>query len=138
MRLLDTDTCIWILRGRPEVHAHRLATNDEVCTTWVTVAELLYGAAKSADPVRSEGAVLEFLTSLEVIAPDLASARRFGQTKAMLTRRGLVVADADLHIASVALARGATLVTGNHKHFARMPGLLLEDWLRPLAANQAP
>lgn len=39
--------------------------------------------------------------------------------------------DADLLIAAVALSRGATLVTGNRRHYERIPGIVLEDWLRP-------
>ena len=38
--------------------------------------------------------------------------------------------DADLFIAAIALSHGATLVTGNHKHYERIPGLVGEDWLR--------
>jgi tRNA(fMet)-specific endonuclease VapC len=36
--------------------------------------------------------------------------------------------DADLLIAASALDQGATLVTGNHDHFAWIPGLTVEDW----------
>jgi predicted nucleic acid-binding protein len=39
LKLLDSDTCIGILRGRREVLHRRLAVTDEVATTWVTAAE---------------------------------------------------------------------------------------------------
>ena len=38
--------------------------------------------------------------------------------------------DADLFIAAIALSHGATLVTGNHKHYERIPWLVGEDCLR--------
>lgn len=74
--------------------------------------------------------MVRFLTTLPVLTPDLASARLFGEVKARLATAGQVVADADLFIAAVALSRGATLATGNRKHYERIPGLVLEDWLR--------
>lgn len=130
MKVLDSDTCIGILRGRDEVLERRAAESDEVATTWVTASELFYGAAKSAKPDANGALVVRFLNTLPVLAPDLASARLFGEVKARLATAGQIVADADLFIAAVALSRGATLVSGNRKHYERIPGLVLEDWLR--------
>lgn len=93
-------------------------------------AELLYGASKSAKPGLNAAIVVRFLSTLPVLEPDLASARLFGEVKATLAAAGQIVADADLFIAAIALGRGATLVTGNRKHYERIPGLGLEAWLR--------
>jgi len=131
VKVFDSDTCIGILRGRKEVLERRALEVDEVTTTWVTASELFYGAAKSAKPDANAALVIRFLNTLPVLAPDLASARLFGEVKARLATAGQIVADADLFIASLALSRGATLVTGNRKHYERIPGLVLEDWLRP-------
>ena len=131
MKLLDSDTCIGILRGREGVLQRRAAEVDEVATTWVTASELFYGAAKSTKPDLNAAVVVRFLNTLPVLAPDLASARIFAEVKARLAAAGQIVADADLFIAAIALSRGALLVTGNRKHYERIPGLALEDWLRP-------
>ena len=130
MKLLDSDTCIGILRGRREVLQRRIAETDEVATTWVTAAELFYGAEKSVSRDVNVALVARFLDTLPVLSTDLASARLFGEWKARLASAGQIVADADLFIAAIALSRGATLVTGNRRHYERIPGLVIEDWLR--------
>ena len=130
MKVLDSDTCIGILRGYRAVVDRRSAESDEVVTTWVTASELFYGAAKSASQEANSKLVVRFLDTLPVVAPDLSSARLFGELKARLAAGGQIVADADLFIAAIALSRGATIVTGNRKHYERIPGLLVENWLR--------
>lgn len=130
MKLLDTDTCIGILRGRAEILDRLAATGDEAATTWVTAAELSYDAAKSVKPDDNAALVVRFLNTIPVLVPDLAAARLFGELKALLAGDGRIVADADLFIAAIALCAGATLVTGNRRHSSRIPGLDIEDWLR--------
>lgn len=131
MKVLDTDVCIEILRGRSAVIDRRVQEREEVGTTWVTASELFFGAAKSTKPDANAALVVRFLATLPVLAPDLASARVFGEVKARLSAAGQIVADADLFIGSIALSRGATIVTGNRRHYERIPGLVVEDWLRP-------
>ena len=130
MKLLDTDVCIAILRGNREVLLRRDATPDEVVTTWITAAELHCGAAKSASPDKNRLLVKRFLATVRVLELDQTSAELFGQAKALLERHGTRLADADLLIAAVALAHGATIVTGNRRHYGRIPGVMIEDWLR--------
>lgn len=131
MKLLDTDTCIAILRGNEEVIARRAVEPDTVNTTWVTAAELYFGAAKSVAPDENRVLVDAFLDSMEVLSPGLGAAQAFGHAKALLQRAGTPLADADLMIAGIAIAEGATVVTGNRRHFGRIPGVQLEDWIRP-------
>ncbi len=133
MKVLDSDTCIAILRGEAHVLNRHDAEEDIVVTTWVTASELYFGAANSKEVEANWDAVDELLNSLEVLGLDRASAQVFGTTKAALRRSGWGLADADLFIASIALAHGATVVTGNRRHFRRIPGLRVEDWIRPEA-----
>ena len=127
MKVLDTDTCIAILRGNQAVIARRAATDDDVVTTWITAAELRYGAAKSVAPEKNHGLVTKFLATLPALGLDAASAQIFGEAKAMLERRGQRLADADLFIGAIAAANQATVVTGNGKHSARIPGVTTEE-----------
>jgi tRNA(fMet)-specific endonuclease VapC len=130
VRILDTDVCVEILRGNRDVVEQRRTTIDWVATTWVTASELFYGAAKSRLPFENQRAVVTLLQSLEIRPPDLAAAMRFGRLKADLESRGERLADADLLIAAVALVEEAILVTGNVRHYGRIPDLRIEDWIR--------
>jgi len=131
LKLLDTDTCIALLRGNQEVIARRAATADDVVTTWVTAAELFYGAAKSKAPEQNRNLVTRFLSTLPVLGLDEAAVQIFGEAKAVLERQGQRLDDADLFIAAIAVAQKAVVVTGNRRHYARIPGIALEDWIRP-------
>jgi tRNA(fMet)-specific endonuclease VapC len=46
-----------------------------------------------------------------------------------LERAGTPLPEPDLRIAATALARSLTVATGNIRHFARIPGLNVENWL---------
>lgn len=130
MRLLDTDTCIEILRGNVRVLEHRAVVMDDVATTWINAAELFFGAARSASPERNRDLVISFLGTLPIVPFDRPAAEQFGQLKAGLLARGEGRADADLLIAAAALTHRAVLVTGNRRHFERIPALVVEDWIR--------
>jgi tRNA(fMet)-specific endonuclease VapC len=130
VKILDTDVCIEILRGNARVIERRHRTPDEVATTWITACELAYGAAKSQAPEPNRTLVEAFLATLPILELDWAAAERFGRLKADLERAGTLLADADLLIAAIALARGAGLVTGNRRHYERIAELRIEDWIR--------
>ncbi len=130
MRILDTDVCIELLRGNPAVVERRANVIDEVNTTWITAAELYYGAAKSSAPDANRELVTEFLSTLDVLDLDLTASQISGEAKAKLQRRGTILPDADLFIGAIAASRGAIIVTGNRRHYERIPGVTLEDWIR--------
>ena len=120
MKVLDTDVCIEILRGNARVIQCRSQVLDRVATTWITACELAYGAANSSHPDRHQALVVEFLSTLPILDFNLAAAELFGRNKARLRRAGNILADADLMIAAITQAHGATLVTGNARHYQRI------------------
>jgi len=75
--------------------------------------------------------LVAFLSDVEVLELDHAVARRFGEVRAGLLDAGLVLPTTDLLIACTALTHDLTMVTHNIAHFARVPGLRLQDWLNP-------
>ncbi|MDP9373953.1 MAG: type II toxin-antitoxin system VapC family toxin, partial [Chloroflexota bacterium] len=54
---------------------------------------------------------------------------RYGTLRAELEAAGTPLAEPDLRIASIALTHDLTLVTGNLRHFGRISGLAVENWL---------
>lgn len=110
--------------------ARRAEIDDSVATTWITAAELYYGAAKSKAPAANRALVTEFLATLPVLEMEETAAQVFGEAKALLERQGRRLDDADLLIGSIAVARGAVVVTGNTRHYERIPGVRLENWMR--------
>ncbi len=107
----------------------RRRTPEKVVTTWITGGELFYGAGKSRDPFHNRQLVEHFLQTLSMLEFDLISAQFFGVFKATLETRGRRLADADLWIGALARAHSAIVVTGNTRHFDRIPGLHLENWM---------
>ena len=68
-----------------------------------------------------------FLDLLQVILVDEAATACMDQLQGI---RGLrKIGRADLLIASIALARSAILVTRNVRHFRRVPGLTVVNWV---------
>lgn len=108
----------------------RATTNDDVVTTWITAAELHYGAAKSNSPENNRTVVTEFLATLPIFGLDEASVQIFGEVKALLERQGQRLAYADLFIGAIAAANQATVITGNKRHYECIPGIAIEDWIR--------
>lgn len=126
--LLDTDTCIEVLRRRgPVVERVRQLSPDDLALSAMTVAELRFGALRSSDPERSLAAVEAFLEApLEIIAFDAEAARHHAEIR--LALRSQPIGERDLVIAATARTGPLIVVTGNRKHFERVPGLAVEDW----------
>jgi tRNA(fMet)-specific endonuclease VapC len=129
---LDTDVLSALMRRDPPLAlVRRVAAvpSAEQCTTSITLGELLYGASKrGSDPLARR--VEDLILSAGLVIPfDEPSARVYGGLRAELEQSGRPLAEPDLRIASIALSRTLTVVTGNARHFSRVPGLRVESWL---------
>ena len=111
-----------------EIIERRRRTLHRVVTTWISAGELFYGVAKSGDPIGNKSLVERFLETLPVLGLDSISAQFFGVLRAALEAKGKRLTDADLWIGAIARAHRATVVTGNTRHFDRIPDLQLENW----------
>jgi tRNA(fMet)-specific endonuclease VapC len=128
--VLDTDICIEILRGNKVVLRKRAAYPDDVAVSFMTAAELYFGAENSGFPAENHALVQRFLVTMPVLEAGDGVLRRFGGIKAMLKRKRQLIPDADIFIGATALEHAEALATGNAKHFSRIDGLVLEDWAR--------
>ena len=127
--LLDTDTCIFVIRTRPLAVLERFRQHEgRLAISAISLAELLHGAERSADPARNLRWVEDFRSRLDVLPYAEKAATHYGAIRAALERVGNVIGINDLHIAAQARSEGLTLVTNNLREFTRVPGLLVENW----------
>jgi predicted nucleic acid-binding protein len=131
--LFDTDAISEVLKPRPAAaYVRWLASipRDEQFTSAVVVGELYKGAFRSSAVTRHlDNVEKRVLPAVTVLSYDVAAARVYGQVRAQLESAGRPLADADLQIAATALIHDLELVTGNVKHFKRVPGLRLSPVL---------
>jgi tRNA(fMet)-specific endonuclease VapC len=128
----DTDVLSATMRREPLLPLIRRLAQvppPEQFTTAVTLGELLYGAARrDSDRLRSR--VSELVRGALTVLPfDERAAKVYGPLRAQLEAEGRRLDEPDMRIASIALSRELTLVTGNVRHFDRVPGLTVENWL---------
>jgi tRNA(fMet)-specific endonuclease VapC len=130
--LLDTDTCVFALRGnKPVVERLTAMDADVAAISVITLAELHYGAACSAQPSANHRIVDDFAGGLIVLGLNDEITRTFATFKAYLRERGILIDDLDLFIAATAHHYHLTLITHNLDHFCRLPELQVEDWVLP-------
>jgi predicted nucleic acid-binding protein len=125
--LFDTDAISEVLRPKPvPAYLHWLMSvhRADQFTSAVVVGELYKGAFGSAHTARHlDNIEKRILPALTVLPYEVSTARVFGQLQAHLAAEGRVITDADLQIAATAIRHDLELVTGNLRHFNRVPGL---------------
>ncbi len=128
--LLDTDTCIAIIKGKPPSVLKKLRGKSvgQVGISSITLGELAFGAAKSGRRDESRAALAEFLLALEIASFDSDAASSYGQLRASLEKPGTPIGPLDTLIGAHAAALDVVLVTHNTREFGRIDTLRLEDW----------
>jgi tRNA(fMet)-specific endonuclease VapC len=130
--LLDTDTLVYIRRGRPENARARfdLLGSGEAVLSVITYGELRYGIEKKRmgpEPLLR----LEELTQIIQVMPLAREvAVTYGTIRAALAVRGELIGANDLWIAAHALFLDLILVTNNEREFRRVPDLTIENWVK--------
>ena len=127
--LLDTDSVSYALRGQGDVADRiRMRRPSELCMSAITLAELRFGADRKGS--RKLHGLIDVVASAVEVAPfDEGAAAEFGRIGSYLAERGTPIGELDVLIAAHAVALRCTLVTNNARHFSKVPGLSLENWL---------
>jgi tRNA(fMet)-specific endonuclease VapC len=131
MYLLDTSACIVHLRSKGQSGLCRklLSINRRLIQfSSVVRGELVVGAMKASDPVRSLTAIDAFLALFRSVPFDDFAANRFAQVRADLERRGMPIGAYDPMIAATALSGNFIVVTRDVDDYARVAGLRVENW----------
>ena len=131
--LFDTDAISELLKPRPAsgyVRWLAAVPREEQFTSAVVVGELYKGAFRSSAIARHlENIDKRVLPAVTVLSYDAPAARVYGEIRARLEGAGRPLPDADLQIAATALLHDLELVTGNLRHFSRVPGLRISSAL---------
>lgn len=129
--LIDTDICSAHLRNVQGVTSRFLQHSGQLSISVLTFGELLSWTLRSKSPAKYQQALLNLIADVNLLDVDRTVAQRFGEIRARLLDQGTTIASIDLMIAATALEHGLTVVTHNVQHFAKVPGLIVEDWLSP-------
>ncbi|HVG01011.1 MAG TPA: type II toxin-antitoxin system VapC family toxin [Chloroflexia bacterium] len=130
--LLDTDTLFAVLARNPDVVTKSksyLQTFEAFNISLMTRYELLRG-------LRASGATAKlavfnrFCAENRVLPITDAIIDKSADIYAHLHRRGALIGDADIIIAATALVHSLILTTNNERHFSRVPGLQIDNWLK--------
>jgi tRNA(fMet)-specific endonuclease VapC len=128
--MLDTNICIYVMKNHPPRLRERFEwLTGNLCISSITLAELHYGAEKSARRYENLQGIEQFIDKLEVLAFSAIAAAHFGQIRAALQRIGQPAGLFDMLIGAHARAEGLILVTNNAREFSRLPGVQCENWL---------
>ena len=129
--MLDTNICIYLIKRQPRevIDKFQGIAPGEIAISSVTVAEMMYGVAKSQHKEKNKSALESFLAPLEIVDFDFKAAQHYGTVRADLEKMGTPIGAYDLMIAAHALSLDLVLVTNNEREFQRIPDLIIENWV---------
>jgi tRNA(fMet)-specific endonuclease VapC len=127
--LLDTNTCVFFLKGKLKLDEIIKEKGAENCfISEITVFELRFGAENNNNPAKSNKAVDIFINGLTIL-PIYGSIKRYAKEKVRLRKQGTPIGDEfDLLIGVTAVENKLTLVTDNTKDFKNIEGIKMENW----------
>ena len=127
--LLETSTCIELLRGNEKVRQKCVEHNMLCCISAITAIELLYGAYNAPEKYREQELTkARMLIDYYTIVGIDEIPESFSKEKIRLEKAGMTIEDFDLMIGTTGVTGDLIVVTHNIKHFNRIEGIVYEDW----------
>lgn len=133
MYLFDTDTLSNIVKQRPSpllLEKLRNLPKAVQYTSAVNIGEIYYGVYRSPKKEQILNAFERYVfPNVNILAFDEKCGEIFGILKADIEKNGIGCSEPDLRIAAVAIYNNLTLVTGNTRHFEKLPGVRIQNWI---------
>lgn len=127
--LLDTNICIYFLKGQFNLHQKIEAVGIENCfVSEITIAELKYGVENSKQISKNRETLNKFQNNFTIL-PVFASLDIYAIEKARLKKKGKILDDFDLLIGATAISNDLTLATRNVSDFVRLEGIEIDNWV---------
>ena len=129
--MLDTNICIYILNKKPISYIKKLENLEKkytIAISSIVLSELQFGVSNSKYKEQNQINVNSLISKLEIIDFTSQCALYYGEIRADLKRKGVIIGNNDLLIASHAVCEKATLVTNNTSEFKRVQELKFIDW----------
>ncbi len=128
--MLDTNIVIYVMKRKPiEVLGKFNENSARMAMSVITLSELFHGAENSSRVSENLLVIEDFISRIEVLQYTTKAAQHYGVILAALEKRGQVIGVNDLHIAAHARSEGLAIVTNNIDEFARVPSLMVENWV---------
>lgn len=131
MTLLDSDTLSAILSGRQGALYNAkdyLRKNSHLSFSAITEFEVLRGLKwKNAD--RQIDRFVQVCRTSDIRPVTSVIVEIASNVHVPLRRNGVMIGDADILIAATAIAADCPLATNNVRHFSRIDGLQIENWM---------
>jgi tRNA(fMet)-specific endonuclease VapC len=128
--LLDTNTCIAVMRNHPAAIRRLAAIAPTDCAvSTITSYELHTGVEKCQNPANERAKVDLLLQTIQELPFEVAAAKEAARIRAMLESVGLPIGPYDTLLAGHAMSLSLVLATSNTTEFMRVPRLTPEDWL---------
>ncbi len=129
--LLDTNIISYWMRGDTNIIT-RLKEHSpaDLFLSSITLAEIYYGIEKSPVKKKERQIKIDLICGqLDFLLFDKAAAIEYAKIRAFLERKGTIISERDVQIASIAKANKKSLITHNTIEFSRVPGLKVYDWV---------